>query len=375
MAKKKKPGFWERYAKRKLSEISSAQQENDLFLLSEEEIDQLRKIRNATYWKAGLAGTLGVLLLYLPYHLFGATLFPETSVWIPIYNEYIPLEIEFLVYSLILVFAEILYLTYVNVNAVSEIAHACGHPNPTDANFDKNVDALIAVGLDKKQNELASIGINPYEGLHPWSVMVFQFMLRLKATVSGIVFKFLIKGLLGRYALRAVLDFAGIPVYAFWNIWGARKIMNETRIRVMAPPLIRRCVDLIYEEQKENPSFKDHLYDTLQLISESKRAFHFNHFLLSIALLEKFEVEIVDKPPYNKHFLNDIPELSEQSRIGVQKLFVFGIMIDGRLTYREKKAIRYLIDKKVLSYREDEIRQWVDDYYDGKGIDHFFLPE
>jgi len=372
MPKKKKTGFWERYAKRKLSAVTEAQEESELFLLSENEIDQLRKIRNATYWKAGLAGTLGVVLLYGPYHIFGVALFPETSVWIPVYDDYLSVEIEFLVYSLVLVMMEILYLTYVNVKAVSKIAHACGHPNPSAENFDQNINALIAVGLEKKQDELASIGINPYEGLNPWAVMIFQFLIRLKATVSGIVFKFLIKGILGRYALRAVLDFVGIPVYAFWNIWGARKIMNEARIRVMAPPLIRRYADLIYKDQKDNPEFKEYIYDTLQLISESKRSFHYNHFLLSITLLEKFEVEITEDPPYNHDFLDEIPELSAQTRKGVQQLFVFGTMIDGRLTYREKKAIRYLIERRVLTYSENEINQWVNDYFDGKGIEHFF---
>lgn len=372
MTDKKKPGFWERFARRELSKVGETQSGNELFLLSEEEIQGLKKIRTNTYLKAGLAGVIGVILLYAPYHIFGEVLFPVNHIWIPVYDDYLDLEIGFLVYSLVLVLLEIWYLTYVNVKAVSQIAHLCGHPNPKAVDFDKNIDALIAVGLEKKQDELESIGINPYEGLNPWGVMIFQFMLRLKATVSGIAFKFLIKGLLGRYALRAVLDFAGIPIYAFWNIWGARKIMNEARIRVMAPPLIRRCADLLYEEQKDNPEFKKVLYDTLQLISESKRSFHYNHFLLSITLLEKFGVEITEEPPYNDDFLEEIPTLSEITRQGVQQLFVFGIMIDGRISYREKKAIRFLIEKKVLNYSEAEIIKWSNDYFDGRGIESFF---
>ena len=372
MSKEKKPGFWERFAKRELSKVGEVQSGDELFLLSEEEIQGLKKIRNNTYLKAGLAGALGVILLYVPYHIFGETLFPKNHIWIPVYGDYLDVEIAFLVYSLVLVLLEIWYLTYVNVRAVSEIAHVCGHPNPNEADFEKNINALVAVGLEKKQDELESIGINPYEGLNPWGVMIFQFMLRLKATVSGIVFKFLIKGLLGRYALRAVLDFAGIPVYAFWNIWGARKIMNEARIRVMAPPLIRRCADLLYEDQKNNPEFKKVLYDTLQLISESKRSFHYNHFLLSITLLEKFDVEIMEEPPYNDDYLKEIPALSGETRKGVQQLFVFGIMIDGRISYREKRAIRFLIEKEVLTYSEEEVLKWSNDYFDGRGVEAFF---
>lgn len=372
MANKKKAGFWERFATRELSRITAAQSENELFLLSDEEIEALKKIRNTTYWKVGLAGVLGVILLYGPYHLFGEALFPVNRIWIPVYAEYIELEIGFLAYSLVLVLLEIWFLTYTNIEAVTKIAHACGHPNPTDKNFENNINALIAVGLEKKQNELESIGINPYEGLNPIGVLVFQIILRVKAAASGVLFKLLIKKALGRYALRAVIDFAGMPVYGFWNIWGARKVMNETRIRVMAPPLIKRCADLLYDAQKDNAEFKQFLYDTLQLISESKRSFHYNHFLLSVSLLEKFGIEIKEEPPYNENFLEEIIELSPLTRKGVQQLFVFGIMIDGGITHREKKAIRYLIEKNVLSYSETEVLQWAKDYFEGRGIEAFF---
>jgi hypothetical protein len=372
MAKEKKIGFWERFAKKELSRIGHAQDADELFILTEEEIAVLKKIQGTTYWKVGLAGALGVALLFVPYYLFGATLFPMNKIWIPYYDKYIDVEISFLVYSLVLVLAEIWFLTYTNIRSVAKIAHACGHPNPSDQNFENNVNALIAVGLEKKQTELKAIGINPYEGLHPYSVFTYQIILKLKATLSGILFKLLVKKMLGRYALRAIIDFAGMPIYAFWNIWGARQVMNEARIRVMAPPLIKRCAEELYLQQKENPEFKKVLYDTLQLISESKRSFHYNHFLLSITMFEKFGIEIKEKPTYNDDYLEEIPNLSPLTRKGVQQLFVFGIMIDGSLSRREKKAIRFLISKGILAYSEEEVAQWCKDYFEGRGIEAFF---
>jgi hypothetical protein len=371
-AKKKKKGFWTKLAEKRITQHYDVQEDAELFILSEEEIQTLKDIRKNTFWKAGIAGALGVILLYIPYHYFGDILFPMNHIWVPVYEDYLDVEVSFLIYSLVLVLLEIWYLTYINVQAVSGIAHVCGHPNPTDENYEHNVNALIAVGLEKKQKELKSIGINPYEGLSKIGVMIFQFLLRLKATASNILFRIIVKKMLGRYALRLVLDMAGIPVYAFWNIWGSRKVMNEARVRVMAPPLIKRCADILYEEQKENPEFVRHIYDTLQLISESKRSFHYNHFLLSISVLNKFEIEIKEEPEYNEKFLKQIPDLSSQSRDGVQKLFVFGIMIDGRLSYREKKAIRYLKERNVLEYPEEQIVQWSQEYFEGKGIEEFF---
>ncbi|MCB9223663.1 MAG: hypothetical protein H6582_05735 [Crocinitomicaceae bacterium] len=370
--KEKKKGFWTKYAEQQIKKNRQIQVDAELFLLSEKEIQILRSIRIKTFVKAGIAGTLGVLLLYVPYHLFGEALFPMNHIWIPGYEEYVDLEVLFLIYSTVLVFIEIWYLTFINVKAVSSIADVCGHPNPIDENYDHNVNALIAVGLEKKQKELKAIGIDPYEGLSKVGVVIFQFLLKLKATASNMLFRVLVKKVLGRYALRLVLDLAGIPVYAFWNILGARKVMNEARVRVMAPPLIKRCSEVLFEEQKDNPEFIKHIYDTLQLISESKRSFHYNHFLLSITMLNKFGIEVKEEPVYNEDFLEEIPTLSAKTRDGIEKLFIFGIMIDGRLSYRERKAIRYLKEKNVLEYKEEDIVVWSRDYFNGRGIEAFF---
>ena len=87
--KNKKPGFWAKYAFQEISRIQNSGPENELFLLSEKEVSALSKIRKSTFWKVGLAGALGVILLYAPYHLFGDILFPKTDVWIPIYENYV----------------------------------------------------------------------------------------------------------------------------------------------------------------------------------------------------------------------------------------------------------------------------------------------
>jgi hypothetical protein len=371
--KEKKKGFWTKLAEKKITENHAIQEGSALFLLSVDEINKLAIVRRNTFVKAAIAGTLGVLLLYIPYHVFGDSLFPTNHIWVPYYDDFVDLEVSFLVFSTVLVLLEIWYLTYINIHAVKEIAHICGHPNPSDENYESNLNALIAVGLEKKQKELRSIGINPYEGLSKVGVMIFQFLLKLKATASNMLFRVLVKKVLGRYALRLVLDLAGIPVYAFWNAWGSRKVMNEARIRVMAPPLIKRCAEVLYEEQKDNPEFFHHLYDTLQLISESKRSFHYNHFLLSITVLERFDIDVREKPIYNEDFLEEIPTLTAQTRDGVQKLFVFGIMIDGRLSYRERKAIRYLKERKVLEYPEKDVVRWSKNYFQGAGIEEFFI--
>ncbi|PHR34265.1 MAG: hypothetical protein COA38_03970 [Fluviicola sp.] len=369
---KKKRSFWERYAYKQLSNTIRTQEADDLFILSVEEKEKLRKIRNSTYLKAGLAGALGIFLLYIPYNIFGETLFPKRDVWIPIYGNYIQLEIEFLIYSVVLVFIEIWYLTFVNIKAVDGIAKACGCLNPENSNFEEEVNSLIRVGLEKKHKELEKVGINPYEGLSKWGVMAFQILIKMKAAITGFLWKLFISKILGRYALRMVVDILGAPIYAIWNIYSSRKVMNEARVRVMAPPLINNFAIQLETEFKENEEFKSVIFPALQAISISKRSFHYNHFLLATSLLTRFNIEIDTDPSYDPDFLKKVDELSPSVQKAVSKLIVFGILIDGGLSQIEKRSLIRLKKEGVLPYSLEEVKVWSNNYFEGKGLEDFF---
>ena len=367
----KKRSFLEQYAYNELTRNKGNQQGEELYLLSEKELAALKKVRIATFTKAIVAGALGVILLYVPYHLWGEFLFPVTQVFIPIYDGYIPLEIEFLAYSILLVILEIWYLTVINIKAVSQIANACGCPNTNDPNFEDNTNALIAVGLEKKQKELSSIGINPFEGLSKFSLILYQVLLKLKAALSGFLMKLLVTKILGRYALRIIVDLAGIPIYAFWNAWGVRTIMNEARVRVMAPPLIKKFTQQLYDEFKDNVEFKSAIYNTLQAISTSKRSFHYNHFLLATSVLNQFNIPVDSTPEFEEDFLLKVPKFDDAVEKAVAKLLLCGIMIDGRLSLREKRALQNLRELKVMPYSKEEVKRWTKDYFEGRGLEEF----
>lgn len=370
MAKKK--SFWERYALKQLSIQEQSTHEDDLYILSEKELEELKKIRTSTYIKAGIAGVLGVVLLYVPYHIFGESIFPKRTFFIPYIEMDLELEIEFLIYSLVLVLIEIYYLTYVNIKAVSAIAKACGCPNNSDPYLEDNLNALVNVGLEKKQKDLKKLGINPFDGLSKIGVWIFQVLVKLKAAVSGFLWKLIVKKLLGRYALRMLVDIAGAPLYAAWNIYASRKVMNEARVRVMAPPLINKFSNHLYEEFKDNEEFKGIIYDAMQAISMTKRSFHYNHFLLASVLLHKFDIKIEEKPVLNSNFLKEVDDLSPSIQNSVAKLILFGIIIDGGLTTIEKRSIHRLKKEGVLKYSMDEINGWSEDFFAGKGLDAFF---
>lgn len=369
----KKKSFWERLAHKRLSTGENFQDNEELYTLSDTEVSQLKKIRNITYVKAGLAGFLGIALLYVPYYIWGEMLFPKRLFNLPFIENPIELEIEFLVYSLVLVFIEIWYLTFINITAVDQISKTCGSPNPSDPLYENHIEDLINIGLDKKQKELETLGINPFDGLSRSGVFAFQTLVRLKATLSGFIWKIFVGRILGRYAFRMLVDLLGGPLYAFWNILGARKVMNEARVRVMAPPLIKNFVDQLAEKNENSPDLRRSLINGLQVIATSKRAFHYNHYLLATTILNRFDLTINPETDFEKEFVYRIDELPESIQKSIVKLIVFGIIIDGRLSMMEKRTLIKLHKEGVLPYTYDQVKEWSNDYYEGRGLEKFFV--
>lgn len=355
-----------------MTRIKAIPDEDDpLDILSEKELKALRKIKFNTLTKSALAGAMGIVVLFTPYHLFGTDLFPIRKLALPFLDEPLDVEYEYYAYSLILVFLEIWYLTYVNIKAVAKIAQACGFPEDDDHNYENNVSALISVGLERKQKNLQAIGINPYEGLSGWQVFLFQLFVRLKAALTNYLFKLLLRRLLGRYAIRALVDFAGIPVYAFWNAYASAVVMNEALVRVMAPPLIKKFTDQLYKEHSDNVEFKNLIYDSLQSVSVSKRSYHYNHFLLSITLLNRFDVQIVENPKFQTDIDVFLSMASDDTKLAFSKVVLFGIMIDGKLSQREILILKRLRNDGIMPYDTPDIKRWTKDYFNGRGLDEF----
>lgn len=357
----------ERYAYRLITENVSTGKD-ELYFLNKQETALLNKLRFQTLFKAGLAGALGVLLLYIPYHVFGETLFPVTTINLPFLEINIQLEIEFLIYSVVLVVLEIIYLTRLNIYAVSKTIAICGSYDKNDRHFESNINALIAVGLEKKQTQLKGIGINPYDGLSSWAVFLYQVLLKLKAALSGFLLKLVLTKILGRYVLRVFIDIAGVPLYAFWNIWGAQHILNEARVRVLAPPLIKQFADKLYDEFKDSLQFRLIIYDVLQAIATRKRSFHYNHYLLAVTVLDRFDVVPTENPSFQNSFLDNSAQYDEKVEEAIAKLLVFGILIDGKLSRRELRTIREMKANGVIDFTEEQVKTWGKDFYNGKGL-------
>ncbi len=374
MAVSKKKSRLERYAYKTIVKSSGHRRENRHHILSEQENALLKAIKHRIIVKASIAGILGVVLLYVPFH-FWPQLFPNYNVWVPVVDITLQLPLGFYAYGVILVIIEIAYLTLLNIRTVREVSAACGYPHPQHDDYATRIDDLVAIGLSKNHKKQIDLGINPYIGLSKVRILLITLLGRMRAAITNMVFRFLVQRLMGRYAFRLFIDLAGMVVYAFWNSWASIKVMNETKVRVMATSVIEDFSEQLAVEQQNNEEFRAELYNMLYYIAVAKRSFHYNHYLLSLAMLQMFEVPINPNHAYDKTFLQRVRTGSSQTQLGFSKLLMLGMLIDGDLSEKERFLVLKMHKEGYFMYTLSQARQFTKDYRAGRGVGELIYGE
>lgn len=350
----------------RLLPVRKVNTDDALFLLNEDEIRMIRRKESLATWAAAFIGAFGVLLLYVPQYVF-PHLFPRTTV--SVLDKPITIPVVTIIYSLILVLIEIVLLTFLNIWCAHEIAVATGFLNTQNKPSTDKRNLLLDIGLEKKNKQVLKYGIDPFQGINKKALLAWNFFFILKATLSNMLFKVLIQRLLGRYAIKAVQDFAGLPIFAAWNAYGTRTILREARVIIMGQNLIEEIAARIRKDQEPTTSFKTLLYDTLQYIAISKRDFHRNHFILTKNLFDTYNIE-----PKNAHWLEEgyyqkLRTANKEEKEVCQLLIVTGFLLDGKLSIRERLQIAELEKEGLLDIQAGEIKKYQEDFLNGRGVE------
>jgi hypothetical protein len=353
---------------RRLS-IGASPADESLHLLSAEEVRYLRRIELRTQLWAAFWGTVGVLALYLPQY-WAPAWFPSAAVNLPFFEKSVAVPWVATIYGVVLVFLEIVALTLLNLRAVHQIAVVVGYL--TSTNRDERTKNLLLLGTEQKDKSVLNYGIDPLQGLSTQRVFLFNALIALKATVSNQLVRALLNRFLGRYAGREVLDMAGIPVFAFWNVLAARTVLRQARLVILGQTTIdqalHRFPQVYARHVADDPAEIDLIYDTLQFIAISKRDFHPNHGYLTKRLLDHFGI-----PPRERHVLR--PDYLDRLKTAPAPLsalcrfvIALGFLLDGKLSTRERVRIRRLDRAAVLHESPQELNRWCADFQAGRGV-------
>ena len=346
--------------------IKKVNANKELFLLNEEEIKLIRRKELFAVWLAAFFGAMGVVLLYLPQYKF-PQLFPSFNL--TLFGKTFPIPVIMMIYSLVLVLIEIMLLTLLNIWCAHEMAVATGFLNHENKKSPHKRNLLIDIGLEKKNKQILKYGIDPMQGINKKALLLWNLLFVLKATLSNMLFKILIQRMLGRYAVRAVKDFAGLPIFAAWNAYGAKVILREARVIIMGQNLIQNVSARIRKDQKPTIHFKELLYDTLQYIAISKRDFHQNHYLLTKELFDIYHILPKKEHWLEKGYLEKLRAANTMERSVCQLVICIGFLLDGKLSLKEKLEIHELKKAGLLDLTVDDMEKYTADFLNGKGIE------
>jgi hypothetical protein len=339
--------------------------DDQLHLLNDREIKHIRQSQRMVLAIAALLSVIGFLIYYLPVYHF-PRLFPSIKLAIPFIGAAVRLPWGELLWCVSLTSIELYLLTLLNIFGAHEIAIATGFI--TVATKPEKADAVLQIGLERKTTEVNRYGIDPFQDLDRRLLFLFNSVLRLKGWFANQVVRFLVRLLLGRYAVRALLDFAGMPIYMAINAYSVHTVMREARVIIMGQTLIGLLIARL-PRRELSAEEKELLYDTLQYIAVCKRDFHQNHYVLTKALLEFFHI-----PSEKYHRLpDDYAERLKRAPAATaalcQLIIMLGFMLDGRISWRERLRLRQMNRRGVLKESHGDLKRYARDFLNGAGVD------
>jgi hypothetical protein len=337
-----------------------------LYLLTDMESAAIRRRERFAIILSAIIGAIGVLMLYVPYY-WAPNWFPDTAFTVSGHRFSLPLV--FFAYSAILVWIELVLLTLLNIWCAHEIATATGFLNYENKAQESRHNLLMDISLEKKNKKVLTYGIDPLQGLNKEALMAWNLLFILKATLTNFLFKFVIQRMLGRYAIKAVQDFAGIPIFAFWNAFGTWTILREARVIIMGQNLIEEVIRQLAARTNPDEADKLLLRDTMQYIAISKRDFHQNHFLLTQNLFEYYGIPQRAETWNEESFRKHLGGASSETRSVCVMLVVLGLLLDGNISVRERIKIRKLRAQGLIPYSEKDIIGFKNDFLNGKGVE------
>ncbi|NEU69017.1 LBF_2804 family protein [Spirosoma agri] len=323
----------------------------------------IRRTKVLTLSLSALLGVLGVVFLYLPqYHW--PDLFQNTPI--VLFGTTYSVPIITTLYGLLLVYIEVNLLVGLNLLGVKAIMQVCQFPRAHDAQYDRHLQALADAALEKTNRGILRFGIDPYLNMPRWGLTIYFLLNIIKAALSTLFLKFFLKRFLGRFALRQVTDLAGMPIYAVWNAYASWQVLHEAQIRVMAPLTIREFVNELHDEWGNNEQFRPLIMEALQYVAILKRQYNYAHFLLTDTLVDRFNLRT--STPLTGNFVEQVASAPIEVRKSLERLIVFGVLVDGHLSWIEKKRLRQLRENKFLTYSAEDIQRIGNEYNKGKGL-------
>jgi hypothetical protein len=338
--------------------------DDQLHLLDRQEVRRLRRIQTTVMAIAATFSVLGFLAYYLPVYWYPQW-FPTAEVSLPFRDAPLHLAWGECLWGVALMMLELWALVFLNLASVHAIAVTTGFL--TADNKAEKSESLLNIGLEIRSPDVRQYGIDPFQGMNPGLLFLFNLVLRLKGWLGNKALRYLTRRLLGRYAVRALLDFVGMPLYMAINAYAAYTVVREAKVIILgqtAVGLLRQRLPTMALSSAE----QNLLYDTLQYVAISKRDFHGNHYLLTKGLLDHFQIPPKPSHQLSQDYLAKVQGAAPSVQALCRLVIVLGFILDGHLSRRERRNLRHLHERLVLPEGDHEVKNRLRDFVNGAGI-------
>lgn len=342
--------------------LFSLASKDEIHLLNQEELDLLQKEYYTAIYQTALLGFLGVLFYYVPIYTLP---FLSQQLAIPLGKQTIEIAVYDIGLCIILTIIEVYLLTLIHLKLSYNVAVITGYLNAE--NKDTHLDKIEKIASAKKNKAITQYGLDPYQEINKAVLLFITLVLKLKGFLANKVLRYLLQRFAGRYTVKYLLDFAGAPIYMLLNAYTTHVIYKNAKAEIFGTQLIERFINSL-EQKKLNPLEKELIYDTLQLIAISKQDFHANHALLTQQLIAFYQIPIKKQHLFTAAFYERFTAASPSIKQLCQEIIMIGLLLDGKISWREKRKIKQLITQNLLEYDVHTIVQAAQQFIQGKKI-------
>ncbi len=334
------------------------------FVLSERESRHIRQIHRQTLGLAALLGIIGMSLFYGP-QIWLPALFSLTRL--PWGDNFVVFPLLTSLYGLLLIYLEVSVLLTINLRAVQHIMAICQFPRSHDGQYAHHLLLMEQAARQQPFRGLLQPGIDAYLGMPHSGLNLFFAISTLKAILTDATARFLIRQLAGLYSLNQITYWLGLPILALWNVWASEAVLHEIRIRVMVPLTVREFVNELYEQWGQHAGFRSLILEVLHFGVVLTRQHNYAHLVLTEAIVHRFKLEPAQAPPTG-HLLILLTKQPPDVRQSIERLLIFSMLIDGRLSPAEKYQLRRLAGMGWLTHTIADIEALGANYRAGKGL-------
>lgn len=333
------------------------------YTLNDSQKKQLKNLQLKIYVIAGIIGACAVMIVVFPFH-FTSLL---DAQHLNLFGYRFDFELYYTIYAVAMIFPEIWLLNILNIYAVRRICEIYRYPSTSQADYKEQVALLTEAGLEMPAKHMKLLEIDPYIGLTRFSYYALLIGTKLKATLSNVLMKFLVRRFLGRYALRIVTDLIGVPIFAFWNAWSSRQVMKEARMRIVATAATKDFMAEFSEE--ELLTVKDNLNKLFHFVAQQKRQYNFALYTFMKEMLVVFP-DLSLK--YDREVkIDELFGPDQEENRTMARLLVFGLIVDGTLSVKERLTIRKIAREEWFPVSIDEMEIILKGYVNGEGLKRF----